>query len=140
MYSRISPSVSNRGVRVHKLKTNYYTCKSYLDRIPDYDAHNRVFYIYTLGSWNNIPYYHYGESDDISLTEFKIKKTLPFYSLLTCIPIDHNIAAISDFEKMVRNKKVTIPVVEAFSWPAFTTDNPNALLYKVNRLFSVEMT
>lgn len=92
---------------------------SYLDRVSDYDIHNKVFYIYYLGCFNNTPMYHYGESDDLDLVELKIKRTLPFYERVLYTPVEHHTNTLEQFKDYIKNKKVRIPLAEVCMWDAF---------------------
>jgi hypothetical protein len=63
--------------------------------------------------------YHYGESEDIDLTELKIKRTLPFYERVLYTPVEHHTNALQQFEDYIKNRKIRIPLAGACLWDAF---------------------
>lgn len=111
----------------------------YLDTVSEYDSHNRVFFIFHVGSFHNIPMYCYGETPDIVTTELVLKKTLPFYKPILEIPIGHRVYAKDKFSDLVKEKKIEIPFLDATQWGSFTIDDHNdlhELLEKSRQLFT----
>jgi hypothetical protein len=92
--------------------------KSYHDKVS-ITNHNNVFYIYYLGRYNNIPMYHYGETNDIYTSEYKLKKTLPYYKKIKCIPVEDNINGIIKFKKFIEKNKIVFTLDEDLD--VFTT-------------------
>lgn len=130
-FSQPLAATGNRRSRVYRAISTHY-----LDRVSEYDAHNRVFYIFYLGCFNNYPIYHYGESYDIDLAELKIKRTLPFYERVYCAPIGHKVNAKHEFDEMIKEKKVRISLPDVTHWEAFTTDDfSGTVMNGLNALF-----
>jgi hypothetical protein len=81
-----------------------------MDRASVYDAHNRVFYLFYLGRFQNRPMYHYGETTDIDATEFYIQSQLPFYQRIMYIPIDTKLNAFYEFDEYIQIDHAKLPV------------------------------
>ncbi len=86
-------------------------CQSYYDRVS-YDANNNIFYIYYLGKYNNRKTYCYGETNDISIIELKLKQSLPIYKLIRTISKEDKIYDKNNFEKIIKNNKIDFPIKE----------------------------
>lgn len=101
---------------------------SYLDRAPQwYDMSNRVFYVYSLGRFHNTPMYHYGETSDIDLVEFEMKKRVPYYKRVIYVPLDED--ANDSLRDIIKQKeKVSIPVTGMETWNAFTAESIDDML------------
>ncbi len=61
-------------------------CRYYYDRVDPSDYSNREWFVYSLGSYGNRPLYCIGETNDISVTEFVLKRTFPVYTRLLSMP------------------------------------------------------
>lgn len=57
-------------------KTSRINCNN--DKIDYYNSNNRVFYLYNLGRYHNKSLYHYGNTNDIDLVEYNLKKKCTF--------------------------------------------------------------
>lgn len=70
------------------------------------NANENIFYVYFLGRYNNKPFFHYGQSTDISSVEFNIKKSLPYYDRIIYNPVDHNVCSYNYFDNYLSQKKL----------------------------------
>lgn len=109
----------------------------YLDTVCENDTHNNVFYIYYLGNYDNIPVYHYGNTSDISSVELRIKKTLPFYERVTCVPIGHHVIGVDVVTNYITQNatpaSINLPRVQ--EWNAFTTEDLPSVLSLIETTF-----
>lgn len=113
--------------------------RTFMDQASVYDTHNRVFYIYFLGFFNNRPIYHFGETNDLDANELLIRSQLPFYERILYIPTDSHHNALREFIEYIQNYRTTLPVHNLEHLDAFTTtdiDNGiDAILQKVDNLY-----
>lgn len=112
--------------------------KSYMDRVSVYDAHNRVFYIYFLGHYQNQPIFHFGETNDLDATEFFMKSSLPFYELQLYIPIDHEHHAFTHFQDFIQDEIIKFPVHNLEHLDTFSPSRYDikTILEKVNEIYA----
>ena len=101
--------------------------RSYNDGISNFDSHNKTLFLYYLGRYNNYPLYYYGETYDLYDTEFKIKKTLPYYKKITTIPVGDHVYAKENFDKFVNNNalRASIPIISVeniYNWDILTVN------------------
>jgi hypothetical protein len=96
--------------------------KSYLDR-ADYDASNRVFYIYYLGAFSNKAIYTYGETYDTHATELRLKKTIPFYKQVYNVVCEDVVNGKEKFERYICSRKlkckIPLDIRDIDDWDAF---------------------
>lgn len=117
-------------------RTKRVITKSYHDRVS-YDNHNKIFYIYHLGKYYNQTIYYYGETYDIHLTEYKIKKTCPFYENIVCIPVEDCVHGINEFENYISASRVTMPLKTKDNWDVFTNEDIGDVLDVVKKLYKI---
>ncbi len=114
---------------------------SYYDSIS-YNMHNRMFYIYYLGHYYNKKIYHYGETDDIYMTEYKIKKTFPIYDNIICIPVEDVVYGINDFEIFISKYKTIMPLIEpkiTENWDVFEfNDDVNIISNTAKKMYKIK--
>ena len=126
MYGRfIYRSVQRRPVLAH------------LDRPLAFDSSNRVFYIYYLGNFTNVPLYHYGETDDIDHIDMRLRMNLPFYERVLYTPISYHMGRKDRFEEIISAHRATLPVSGLESWNVFTTDAIHEIVEIVEDLYKV---
>lgn len=115
--------------------------RSHMDRVSVYDNHNRTFYIYYLGIYHNRPMYHYGETNDIDVTEFFLRSRLPFYNQIMYIPIDAQQHAFTSFSEFIKNERVTLPVHSLEHMDVFSTtfDDIETILQKVQHMYGASV-
>lgn len=103
----------------------------------EYDNNNKVFYIYDLGRYKNQTIFSYGESYDISTTEFKLRKTVPIYKNIITQPVEHNVNSKDRFEEYLKLNKMSVKLLlpDTDDWAAFTTDDIRPIMQKINELF-----
>lgn len=107
-----------------------------MDRASVYDTHNRVFYIFYLGQFNNRPIYHYGETNDIDATELFVKANLPFYKLVLYLPIDTEQDGLSQFDQYIQHDRVDFPVHNLEHLDVFCPSNDiETIVQKVEALY-----
>lgn len=108
----------------------------YHDRI-DVDNSNRVFYVYSLGRYNNMCTYHYGESTDICLTELLLRNKLPFYERRVCIPIEDKVRSKAVFDKYIEDKGIAckIPVTGLENWDAFYSEDFETIQKDIDNMY-----
>ena len=109
--------------------------RSYLDKASVYDSHNRVFYIYELGRYNNIPMYRYGETNDVDLVELQINAKLPMYKKVATIPVDAQITSLDRFHEYIAPCRRSLPVEETDEWNIFAADSISEVLQQVNEIY-----
>lgn len=81
--------------------------RSYYDRAPSMnDRSNTIFYIYSIGPYNNTPIYFYGETNDVMAKEFSIKRNLPYYRRIVAIPVCDAPYGYSQFDKYIYANKL----------------------------------
>lgn len=108
-------------------------CKSlpYHDRV-DESVHNRTFFVFSIGRFNNTPIYHYGETSDIALEEFRIRRALPFYEKVLDVPLvmDGTIRSKEEFDTFIREHDMAtkIPLSGLEDWGAFTTPDLHPIM------------
>lgn len=97
--------------------------RSHLDRVSPYDAHNRVFYIYSVGRFHNKPLYIYGETNDLDLVELQLQATLPMFKKEIALPVEYHMTAIERFDLYIEPLKTRMPVHGLESLDVFTCDD-----------------
>lgn len=114
--------------------------KSYLDRASTYDATNRVFFIYYIGTYFNRPLFHYGETDSLELTELRIKRSLPYYQCITYAPVRTH-SRKSEFEALIAQNRTILPIEGLESWDVFThpTDDIDTLKQSAESLYQIQL-
>lgn len=109
--------------------------RNYYDRVNE-DMSNKSFFIYDLGKYNNKNLYYYGETMDITQTEFILKKTLPLYKIIYSAPVDANIDGYNKFNKLIKDHKSKLPLKNCSSWDIFQTENIDYILDAINVIFN----
>jgi hypothetical protein len=94
--------------RIPNLRTNIRPRSFYYDRHIN-DNNNRSFFIFNLGSYRNNKIYYYGDTYDIDLTEFHLKRYLPFYENILNIPVDDAVFGSFKFEEYIQDRKIRAP-------------------------------
>lgn len=97
--------------KIHKYKQLKTINKSYKDKV-DYFTCHKIFFIFDIGRYHNKRLYHYGETIDIDLTEYKLKKNLPYYKKIIDIPINNCINGFEKIENLIeiQGLKTKIPL------------------------------
>ena len=118
-------------------------CKSYKDQV-DYFTCNKVFFLYDVGRYHNKRLYHYGETIDIDLVEYKLKKNLPYYKKLIDIPIDNCINGFEKLEGIIDKQglKTKIPVNNIDDIRVLYINDDNCiqdLIDEINSLFKQDI-
>jgi hypothetical protein len=124
------------------LRTRQSTiCRSYLDRVDHISTHNKIFFVFDLGRYNNKRIYHFGESPDFYLTEFQIHKSFPVCKPIIIEPAtDPNM--VQKILAVIPNK-VSMPFVpdDFHGEPNFfTCDNIDLVIAKIQDLTKKEVS
>lgn len=115
--------------------------KSYLDRAPSwYEHHTRVFYIYSLGRYQNQALFCYGETNDLDTVEFHLAKTLPTYQRVLYFPVqdNYNREHIDATIKTMTNT-VVLGVGGLDDWNIFTCDDINEIVNRIDLRKSADL-
>ena len=113
--------------------------RSHLDRVSPYDAHNRVFYIYSLGRFHNKHLYIYGETNDLDLVEFQLQASVPVFQKEIALPVEYHLAVRDTFELYIEPLKTRMPVHGLDTWDVFTCDDEvrDEVIQKVSDMYRV---
>lgn len=109
--TRLTMKCNTRFLPKRTVKRPCMTTAPYADRVSN-DNSERVFFIYYLGCFDNVPMYHFGETGDMYNKELAIKAKLPFYTRVFTSPIDYRMDGIEDFRSFLNkhNMTVSLPV------------------------------
>ena len=88
------------------------SCLGYYDRVS-IDTHNKVFYIYKLGRYNNKMLYTFGESDDIHATEMRLRSIVPMYEKISVEPVDDDVHKMDKFRDKIKDNVCTFILDES---------------------------
>lgn len=114
---------------------------SYKDSV-DMDTSNRLFFVYYLGRYDNRPIFYYGETMDISLIEFHLRKKVPIYQKKFHVPVEDNIYGKQRFDRYVRRNQLVarLPVHGMEGYDYFTTNyklHYKDILLELYRIFQI---
>ena len=107
--------------------------KTYKDRVDVFDTSNNTFFLYKIGRYNNKQTYLYGETSDITIIEFTLHKTLPYYECIINEPIEYHVTRLTLFDKYINNYKInSLPCLSEYenihTFAAYEDDlSPSAL-------------
>ena len=108
---RKHPSIYSRQSRAATVRPTCCFHKvghSYMDHVDYTSAHNRMFYVYFLGNFQNTPIYCYGETDNPDSVEFTLKRTLPMYKNIVLEPTE-GYSGLSQFDRIIRDHLPCLP-------------------------------
>lgn len=120
-------------------QTRLNNCKSYSDQV-DYFTCNKVVFLFDIGKYYNRRLYHYGETIDIDLVEYKLNRFLPYYNKIIDIPIDKCIDGFEKLESIIEEKglKTKIPIEGIEDLNVLYTNDGNCiqnLIDEINAIF-----
>jgi hypothetical protein len=81
-------------------------CKCYMDQVDAFSTHNRTFFIYDLGRYNNQNVYHYGETSDLYWKECQLRKTFPYYVKVVEEPVEIPGALVQNLKEALGSNHV----------------------------------
>ena len=121
-----------------RAQTSAKAQSTYYDRVDTNTSYNRLFYVFALGSYVNVPIYVYGETEDLLAVELELKRSVPMYRRLVCQPAS-DMMGVCIFEERCRSALLTSAPLLGEQFTALTADSPSDVLAWVAETYRVKM-